>query len=105
MMKPDRRKKSLATIVEAWDAYGHAIPFDDLLDMKIAKTHGYVAVCWDAGKDIHGVPLVDWADLGFNGAEWEMLNDGHPPVTRKVWDKAKVVPHCDELDIREEDWA
>jgi len=94
MAKPDRKKNpKLAT---AWDAYGHVIPWEDLIDAKFGR-HGYVALAWME----YG--MVNYADLsqgyGPNGQDWEMQNDSHDTVELAVWKKAKVVPECDWLDI------
>lgn len=96
MAKPTREK--YPTLAKAWDDYGHTVKFEDLVDMKVATTHHYVALMWMDNDD-----YCEYAELYSvdNGATWEFIQDGTEPIPVKVWRKAKVVPDCDHLDI---DW-
>ena len=93
MAKPDADKWPM--LKEAWDAYGHSIPWDRLFDMK-SDRGCYAVLAWKtaAGE-------VEYADMARAGAgyPWEMQNDGGEAITLKQWNAAKIVPECDWMDI------
>ena len=96
-MKPPSREKN-PKLAAAWDAYGHMIPWEKIVDAKFGA-HGYVALAWIE----HG--RVYYADLsqgyGEDGQDWEMQNDSHDDISIETWKRAKVVRDCDWLDIRQ----
>ena len=88
-MKPNKDK--WLKLYKAWTEYGHSIPWDDLIDMKVGN-HGYVALAWNCGDG-----MIDYADLSKCDDVWDMQNDGHDPIPLATWKKMKVAPECDWL--------
>lgn len=91
---PERKNYS-ATLVKAWNEYGHSIEWDDLVGVKIiiSETHSYAALAWlDEG-------MIEYADLTSpdGGQTWEMQNDGGEQITKKQWQEARIKPGCDWL--------
>lgn len=83
----------MGMLKEAWDEYGHAIKFEDLIDYKIRPDHCYIVVAW---RQEDG--MIDMADLArpSRSSDWDMQNDGHStPISDKDWNKLHIVPHCD----------
>lgn len=96
MHKPSRITRP--NLAKAWDEYGHSIKFEDLVDIKMSHTHGYCAVAWmEDGK-------INFADLSRVDGVWEMNNDGHGLISVMAWNRARPVPHCDALDIPEDEY-
>lgn len=93
MLKPTR--KLYPILSTAWDDYGHAIPFEDLVDIKVRDDLCYCVVAWEENGMIN---YADWARPHPN-APWDMQNDGHEPITKAEWKKARIVPDCDWMDI------
>lgn len=92
MTKPDRRL--LATLAAAWDAYGHSIAWDELVDVK--SDGAFAALAWSRGED---PGCVNYATLSLVGDRWEMQNDGHEPLSLKDWRRARVARDCDWLEM------
>lgn len=81
---------------KAWDAYGHAIPFEKLDGVKTDSRGCYVIVRWTEPDGRVG--LADLARTG-DTAEWEMQNDGFDEITEAEWRKLRIVPDCDWFEI------
>lgn len=82
---------------EAWDAYGHAVPWNELHACKTDGRGCYVVVCWRTPEG-----TLSMADLARTGpdAAWEMQNDGmSPDITDAEWRKLRIVPDCDWFEI------
>lgn len=94
MHAPDAAK--VPELKRAWDDYGHAVPWADLIDIKRASTHHYVALAW---YDDKAHTMVNYADLTSTdrGKTWEFQNDGHSGLTLAEWKAARVKPDCDWL--------
>jgi hypothetical protein len=75
----------------AWDAYGHAVPFEKLKDIK-SQRGCYAVVCWEQEDGTLGL-----ADLARGGRDllWEMQNDGFDSIPASDWKKLKIVAECD----------
>lgn len=93
-MKLDAKKWPM--LKRAWDAYGHAIPFEKLDGIKTEYRGCYVVIRW---KALDGrVGLADLARTG-DRAEWEMQNDGFDEITEAEWLRLRIVPDCDWFEI------
>lgn len=89
--------KKWPSLKEAWDAYGHGVPFEQLHAAKTDGRAGYVVVCWKTPEG-----NLTMADLARAGARhpWEMQNDSmSPDVTEAEWRKLKITPDCDAFTI------
>lgn len=96
MNAPDRKRNGI--LAKAWDDYGHSIPWEDLVDMKVGQ-HGYVALAW---RESDG--LINYADLASpEQGVWEIQNDSHEPMTEARWKAARVKPDCDWLIFKGEE--
>lgn len=80
---------------QAWDAYGHSVPWEKLDGIK-ADRNCYCVVRW---KNEDG--SVGMADLARGGSdmEWEMQNDGFGDISESDWKKLRIVPECDWFEI------
>lgn len=92
VMTPPSAEK-YPNLKKAWDEYGHAIPWESLVDIKINGS--YAALAWLAGDEI------EYADLESVSGVWEMLNDGGAPVTKKEWLAARCKSACNWLEFPE----
>lgn len=95
MTKPTRQ--AWPAVARAWDEYGHAISFDDLIDHRVGS-HGYVVLAW---RERDG--SISWADLSlvegtWDRGTWEFQNDLGDMITVAQWKAARVRPECDYLD-------
>lgn len=83
--------KKYPTLKEAWDKYGHAVPWEQLHAVKMDRGC-YAVVCW---KEDDKLCLADLA-RGGTSMPWEMQNDGFSPdITEAEWRKLQIVPDCD----------
>lgn len=99
MSKPSAKR--WPKLKEAWDQYGHVIPWDELFDIK-SRDACYVCLAWRDGVSRNGEEMVDYADLARPGSEgeWEMQNDGHDPITMKQWRTSRIAwDGCDWLTV------
>ena len=95
MAKPDAKKWPL--LKASWDAYGHSITWDQLIDMKSGRGH-YVVVAWKNGD------RIEMADLARYDSTWEMQNDGFESITAAEWKKLRITPECDSFEIPGKVW-
>ena len=97
MAKP--KAANWPTLKAYWDEYGHSISWDQLTDMKVRDDGMYVVLAW---KDPDGD--IGIADVACGGGQWDMQNDGFPPLTPAEWRKLRITPYCDSFDIPGKDW-
>lgn len=82
--------KNYPKLKQAWDEYGHAIPWDQLDGYAKNPSDWYVVLRWKMPDG-----MIDMADLAFNGEIWDMQNDGFEPITEADWRKLKIPSQCD----------
>lgn len=95
MTKPTAKK--FPKLKAAWDEYGHAISWEELVDIKIYhySTGGsYAALAWK-----HEDGMIEYADMECVGGVWDMNNDGGMPITEAQWLAARAKPECNWLEV------
>lgn len=87
--KMDALAKAYPMLKQAWDEYGHSIPWGQLDGYAKNPYDGYIVLRWKEGD------MVNMADLAYNGEIWDMQNDGFDPITEKDWKKLEIPSQCD----------
>lgn len=97
MTKPSATK--FPALKKAWDDYGHIIPWEKLVDIKIKYWDyggGFACLAWQ-----HKDGMIEYADLELAGGVWEMNNDGGAGITLKQWQAATIPDDCNWLKVPE----
>ena len=97
MAKPNATK--WPKLAAYWNAYGHMIKWDQLVDMKVRDDGCYVVLAW---KESNGSMCM--ADLARVGGDWEMMNDGFDRITPAEWKKLRIDAYCDSFEIPGKVW-
>lgn len=101
-------KKTLAErfpmLKEAWEAYGFAATWDDVVDVKMRSDACYCVVRFKDPNVIRAGTHEPWMEVadfvrGDPNDPWEVQNDGHNAISDAEWKELRIVPDCDWFEI------